>query len=129
VLTRNADFRNPTKGWAIRWHRLRTALPAGVVILFALAWVGVVFICVPISINADLRHATPRRAIGIVEGLVYVPVSQGFPDPPRMVSLRWHGESAVGYTHTPVRKGQRVLVTYRVGRSKRVYVERVEPSP
>jgi hypothetical protein len=114
-----------------QWQQaLRVWLP---VALLALLLIGVlVFVCclVPLREAEDLRGAATQHGSGGVTSFTYGGMGQAGNRSPDQVGLRLNGQEATysGPKFLLLRKGQRVQVTYRIGKSGNIYVDDIEPS-
>jgi hypothetical protein len=96
---------------------MRVAGPAILAILLILVVMVGIFAVQPWYISQDLQGSVVRQAVGKVTGLYYQ-----HKQPVHTVTLEVNGVRAPVQTTTPVRIGQPVQVTYRVGKSGRMYV-------
>jgi hypothetical protein len=80
--------------------------------------------------NRDRASSTPRTGIGIVEQILPPHIEENAKPEPAQVWVRVDGTLAAAETvfgSSQMRVGGPAQVTYRVGKSGRVYVDRVEP--
>ena len=87
------------------------------------------YFVLPQRMAADLSGAPTRQGTGTVTSITHEPTTRGQPDPPFLVLVRLNGRSERVLTHTPLRLGQVVPISYRVGKSGRIYITRVGSSP
>ena len=83
-------------------------------------------------IAQDRAAAPPRSGIGIVEQIVPPKIEENTKPIPTQVWLRVNGQIAPAETvfgSDQLHVGQKAQVVYRIGKSGRIYIDRVEPVP
>jgi hypothetical protein len=110
-------------------YALRIWLPT---LLMGLLFVGVVVLAdwiIPGREAADTRGAVTRHGSGVVTSFFYESAGQSGQRPPDQVNIALNGTEATykGTKFLLLRKGQRVKVTYRMGKSGNIYVGDITP--
>jgi hypothetical protein len=82
----------------------------------------------PLYLMEDYKGATPRKTEAEVLSIYSLPVTRGRIDPSQEVSLKLaDGKMALLETHADLHVGQKLRVSYRIGKSGRVYVDLLKP--
>lgn len=110
--------------YALLIHNLRMLAPGGLVIVLALAYIfwGQVFM--PWRENQDTQGSLSRFGVGTVTETM-VPQYRF----PWNAFVRLNGITYIERTDIPVYVGQKVWVTYRVGKSGRTYIQSIDELP
>jgi hypothetical protein len=131
---RSAAGRRLAVWWAFVRAGFRGTLPAFAVILL-IAGVVCLHSWDAARTSLDLRGVEPDRSQGMVTQVAFQPVTESNQDPYRLAWLSVDDQPLVlslwasPVVHgpgIPLRKGQPVRITYRIGRSGRWYLDRVE---
>lgn len=111
-------------------YALKAWLPVSLFALFLVGIVVCVYYIAPSREAADMREAITRHGSGVVTSFTYGFVDQAGHRSPDQVGIVLNGDQA-SYSGTRfllLRKGQRVQVTYRIGRSGNIYVDDIKPA-
>ncbi|HZT41477.1 MAG TPA: hypothetical protein VFA07_04785 [Chthonomonadaceae bacterium] len=112
-----------------RWLKLAFFAVVGLIFLFALIFPE----AARRAIKKDREEAVPRVGVASVAILVpAAPAPLGDNPSPPIVSVRFRGrvvpvQTVVGFSQLQL--GQTVQIVYRIGRSGRIYVDRIKPMP
>jgi hypothetical protein len=101
-------------------YSIREAGPGILILVLTLVFMVGIFMVPPWYITQDLQGSQPRQGIGKVTGVYYH--KQSAPT----VTLEVNGARVSLQTTQPVRIGQEVTVTYRVGKSGTVYAQNID---
>lgn len=128
---RNAAFDQNLRRATWRYNA-RTILPG---LLAALVVVGLFAAVIgggPFFQNRDMAGTPLQRADAVVMNVALQATPRNNPRPRALVTLRVPGFSmpvAIYYADTTLHEGDRISLAYQVGKSGRVYVERIERLP
>ena len=108
---------------------LKAWVPGSLIGLFGVGAVVVAFWIIPNREAADVRGAITRHGSGVVTLFTYGFIDQAGQRSPDQVYIALNGNQ-VSYSGTRfllLRRGQRVQVTYRTGRSGSIYINDIKP--
>lgn len=119
TLSRRAQWQHILKAW----------FPGSLIGLFCVGVAVVAFWLIPNRVATDTQGAVTRHGSGVVTSFLYESLSQSGQHPPDQVNIALNGTEATykGTKFLLLRKGQRVEVTYRVGKSGNIYVGDITP--
>lgn len=122
VTPQRPDFRS-----AVLLHNLRTVTPGILILPLVLAGLFWIQIYWPWSVGQDLQGTERRWGTGTIHGAL-IPTKRtdanGLGDTPNVL-LKINGTTLPARANAPVQVGQKVRVTYRVGKSGRTYIQRI----
>jgi hypothetical protein len=110
---------------AVFWQNVRQWWP-GVLIVAIVLGIGIWWATEPIREEYDMRGMPVQTGTGTIEHIIY-PVRRMSSDRTPTVILTVHDLRTRVGTYLPLKRGQIVQVTYRIGRSGRVYVGSIVP--
>ena len=129
---RNAAFDQNLRRASWRYNARTIALPVLLTALIVIA-LFLLFTTGPWTVrNRDVGAAPLRRGVAVITRIALQPGDRRNADPRSMLTLRLPGFSGpvtVYRADTRLHEGDRVSLAYRVGKSGRVYVERIERLP
>ena len=123
-ITRVSSKRPQGFRHAILVHNLRTYAPGGLIIVWLLASLVWFLVLKPHWESQDLQGIPYRSGVGTIANTMSV--APRYMDNVN-VFVKVNGTTLSAKADMPVRAGQKVLVTYRIGKSGAIYVENISP--
>lgn len=109
---------------AVFRHNLRTiVLPAGLIVLLALAGLIWMQVYLPRKVGQDLQGAVLHTGIGTITGTTDILTGYKTSVPGYM--LKVNDQTVQARAEIPARIGQQVKVNYRIGKSGRIYIKNI----
>lgn len=125
-MTRGYSKRSKRFRHAIVVHNLRTLAPGSLIIVWLLALLIWNLVLKPHWENQDLQGIPYRSGMGTIANTISA--APRYMDNVN-VFVKINGTTLSAKADVPVRAGQKVMVTYRIGKSGAIYVENISPLP
>jgi len=80
-----------------------------------------------VGLSGDIAGVPLQHAEGEVTGVTFLPAQKIDPVPGALVSVTWDGKTGQFRTQTPPNPGRKVRISFRVGKSGKLYVQGLDP--